>query len=139
MRPGLTKRGCPVSGARRIPTGNLVSFFLSKAFFSEIPSHFLPGSTGFNLFRMRSQDTFGLASASARLLAVFQRAEFHRCASVGHTETGKDVDLGAEGLWLELWGVLFSKVLTHLPLMREAGVNSVLWCWCRALADFAPS
>ena len=50
----------------------------------------------------------------------------------------KAIDSRAECLWLESRGSSFSKVLTHLPLLREAGVISVPWCWYCALADLAP-
>ena len=115
-----------------------LSFFLSKALFSEIPSHFVAGNAGFNPFRARSRDTFGLTLASTRLLALFQRAKSPSFDIVGHADLVNDIVSEVEGLWLGSRGALFFKGAYTLATHEKPAVISVLWCWHRALADLPP-
>ena len=77
--------------------------------FSEIPRRFLSGNAGFNPFRVRSHDIFGLALASTRLRALSQGAKLSNFGNAPHTLMVKDIDARAEDLWLESRAILFFK------------------------------
>ena len=126
------------SGARRIPTRNLAFFVTSPKHCFQFPATFCQETPVSTRVRCAHKTLLGLPWPLPHPWPSSKWQKFFHLSIVGRIVMVKAIDSRAECLWLESRGSSFSKVLTHLPLLREAGVISVPWCWYCALADLAP-